>query len=100
MKDNGLMQIPIPRKLTLDDGNFNPSYDMPHYEWKTFAEYKHERTNEWWKQHAHASAVVVNQDGVPLYALYKAPYADHEEMLSQLFKQTRANMLNEWEEES
>ena len=98
-KDHRLVRIPIPPKLTLADPAYNPAFDIPQYEWKTIGQFNREREVEWLKEHSRASALIVNQDGTPLYALYKSPGADHDEMVGHLFKTLRANMLNEWEED-
>jgi hypothetical protein len=97
--DDKLIKILIPPELTLADKNYNPAYDIPQYEWKTVAQYKEEKRLEWLEQHRNASALVVNQEGTPLYALYTSPYGSNEEAVHQLFKHLRAIKLNEWEEE-
>lgn len=103
-----LIKVAIPPPLTFADPAYNPAFDVDtqQYKWITIAQYKqeqevkkHKYTIEWYEKHKQADAIVVNQDGVPLYALYQAPEAHHEEAVAQLFKHLRAIKLNEWEEE-
>lgn len=94
-----LMKIPIPPELTIADPAYNPAFDIPQYEWKTVSQWKSELTKDWHVKHAKADALIVNQNGTPLFALYKSPEADHNEMVHSLFRQLRANKFNEWEDE-
>ena len=89
----------IPPKIVLDLGKEipNPAYDTPTYEMMTLAEYEGWQTREWYEQHKYATAIVVNQSGAPLYAMYKSPQADHDESTAHLFKTLRADRLNDWE---
>ena len=97
-----LVKIPIPPKLELGGKEFpNPAYNVPTYEYKTVSSYKlwHEHVLEWYEKHKNASALVVNQDGQPLYALYAAPAADHAKMVDGVFKMLRAQRYSEDEYE-
>lgn len=66
-------------------------------DWKIIAQYRHEKEaerhryeKEWYEKHCQADVLVVNQNGVPLYAVYKHPAAGHEESVAHLFKTLRA----------
>jgi hypothetical protein len=99
MSKDRMIKVVVPPKLELSDPAYNPAFDVdvPQYEWKTIAQYKQEKeverhkyTIEWYEKHRQADAVVVNQQGIPLYALYHAPEAHHEEAVAHLFKSLRA----------
>lgn len=97
------IKVPIPPKLDIASPNYNPAFNIPQYEYRTVASFEAEReskiTREFLTKHKEADVLVCNQSGTPLYALYKTPFATHNESTEYLFKMIRANKLNEWEEE-
>lgn len=97
MNNDNLIKILIPPKLKLSDKAHNPAFDIPQYEYKTIASFRKERETEFLKSHQKASALIVNQNGTPLYALYVSPQAQHEEAVAHLFKTLRAQKYNDWE---
>lgn len=102
------IRVPVPPELSFGDTAFNPAFDVPkQYEWKTVAEMMHEveearykLLQSFYEKHQRADMIVSNQNGVTLYAVYKSPYASHDEMVQGVFKQLRANSLNDWEREA
>jgi len=49
----------------------------------------------WLNQHSMADVWVSTEDGTPLYALYKSPFASQEEMSFAFFKSLRAERYSD-----
>lgn len=99
-KDQTQVKIAKPIPVDFSKKSLDPSEVTPvQYELKTIGRLTQERDleyhREWLTKHDKADVTVVNQDGQPIYAVYKSPLADHVEMTDALFKILRSQRLNE-----
>ncbi len=88
------IRIPKPTPTEYTTQPIDSTHVPLEYRWMTVGAYYDQRnreaSKEWYDKHKGASAIVVNQDGDALYALYVSPLGSHNESVDHLFKTLRA----------